>query len=103
MDEGSAAGGVGLGSGRYPTTLLSLRKNMVGSHQDHLMRRNCHEVHSQSWVPIALCTSGIDHSSRSVPTEEDREKLHRMADAYDEAEHERVVRLAFPSPPPESS
>ena len=38
-----------------------------------------------------------------VPTEEDREKLHRMAEAYDEAEHERVVRLAFPSPRPESS
>ena len=38
-----------------------------------------------------------------VPTEEDREKLHRMAEAYDEAEHERVIRLAFPSAPPQPS
>ena len=36
------------------------------------------------------------------PTEEERERMRRMADAYDEAESERVLRLAFPSPPPES-
>ena len=37
------------------------------------------------------------------PTEEERERMHRMAEAYDEAERERVLRLAFPSPRPESS
>ena len=37
------------------------------------------------------------------PTEEERERMRRMADAYDEAESERVLRLAFPSPPPESA
>ena len=38
-----------------------------------------------------------------VPTEEDRKKLYRMAEAYDEAEHERIVRMAFPARPPGSS
>ena len=29
--------------------------------------------------------------------------MRRMAEAYDEAESERVLRLAFPSPPPGSA
>ena len=37
------------------------------------------------------------------PTEEERERMRRMAEAYDEAESERVLRLAFPSPRPETS
>ena len=37
------------------------------------------------------------------PTTEERERMRRMAEAYDEAERERVLRLAFPSRPPESS
>ena len=35
------------------------------------------------------------------PTEEERERMRRMAEAYNEAERERVLRLAFPSRPPE--
>ncbi len=35
------------------------------------------------------------------PTAEDREKLRQLADSYDEAEHDRIQRLAFPAPPPE--
>jgi len=34
-----------------------------------------------------------------VPTAEDRDKLRRMAESYDEAEHERIIRAAFPVPP----
>ncbi len=30
------------------------------------------------------------------PTAADREKLRQLADGYDEAEHERIQRLAFP-------
>ena len=37
------------------------------------------------------------------PTEEERERMRRMAEAYDEAERERVLRLAFPSRSPEST
>lgn len=33
------------------------------------------------------------------PTAEDREKLRQLADSYDEAEHDRIQRLAFPAPP----
>lgn len=36
-----------------------------------------------------------------LPTEEDRARLRQLADGYDEAEHERIRRLAFPAPPPE--
>ena len=32
-----------------------------------------------------------------VPTAEDREEMRRMAESYDEAEHERIVRDSFPS------
>ena len=32
------------------------------------------------------------------PTAADREKLRQLADGYDEAEHERIQRLAFPRP-----
>ena len=35
------------------------------------------------------------------PTEEDRARLRQLADGYDEAEHDRIRRLAFPAPPPE--
>ena len=38
----------------------------------------------------------------SVPPEEQRERMRRMAESYDEAEHERIVRLALPGPPPEA-
>ena len=31
------------------------------------------------------------------PTEEERERMRQMAEAYDETERERVLRLAFPS------
>ena len=37
------------------------------------------------------------------PTEEERERMRRMAEAYDEAERDRVLRLAFPSPAREPS
>ena len=35
------------------------------------------------------------------PTEEERLRIRQLAEAYDEAEHERVQRLAFPRSPPE--
>ncbi len=37
------------------------------------------------------------------PTPEQRERMRRMAENYDEAEHERIVRMAFPARPPGSS
>lgn len=38
-----------------------------------------------------------------VPTAEDWEEIRRMAESYDEAEHERLVRDSFPAPPLESA
>ena len=76
---------------------------MVGSYHTPLMRRNYHEVHSCLWSPAPRVQAGLFVVPPRPPTEEERERMRRMAEAYDEAESERVLRLAFPSPPPESS
>ena len=41
--------------------------------------------------------------SLRLPTPEELAEVRRKLGAYDDAERERVRRLAFPSPPPESS
>lgn len=38
-----------------------------------------------------------------LPTAEELETLRRQLGPYDEADRERIVRGAFPSPPPEAS
>ena len=38
-----------------------------------------------------------------MPTAEELEALRRQLGPYDEAERERIVRGALPSPPPEAS
>ena len=75
---------------------------MVGSHHAPLMGGTI-----MKFIPVFGPQRLVFKLDFSVPprppTKEERERMRRMADAYDEAESERVLRLAFPSPPPESS